>query len=488
MIGRKVWQWCSTREALLLVLIPVAAALVASYLLPQVPAYVRADKFRYQSWLSERQVQFKTWTPLLTAIGAFYVRETLWFRVFLALLAFVLLVMLGEQLHTWFGPQAVRQPSSFYDEAEAEALSSSLPYEQAVRQIQQYLQRSVVQAGEQNNTYLYTSRHAWARASTALSILGLLLLVIGLSIQARWGWQQPDIEVLPYKNVAVESESALKLRLLDPQPYSPGTATQAAPTANLQIDDQTVLPIQLGVPVRHRGYRYLWVSKGGPSVQLSAHRTSDPEQPLDLRYYEMQPQKEKALQFTFAYGQESDHQFILSEDKVVGWLRWDQEPSLANEGSLGFYLWMFGEDGQDLGQVSFEPQASEQDMTTLQATFGDVGYRLQVAQYIVLDIAHQPGRWVRWLGGALLALGACGLLVPQRQIWIQASAVGDGTRIKIREKRQGLIQSRNNAPGAWVAQLRASLGTLVSLEHDPSREQGHSLSSNHNHTTHKGHQ
>lgn len=487
MIGRKVWQWCSTKEALILLLIPVVVSLIASYLLPQAPAYLRSDKFRYQAWLSDREVEFTTWTPLLVNTGAFYIRETLWFRVLVTLLAFVLLITLAEQVFSLFGPTAVRKPPTFYDAAEAQSLSSPLPYEQAVRQVQQNLQHALVQADEPDTTYLYASHHAWVRASTALRLLGLLLLVSGLAIQTRWGWRQSDIQVLPYENVALEQGSALQLRLLDPQPYSQSRVLQTVPTAELQIAGQTVLPIQFDVPVQRRGYRYRWVSKGGPSVRLRAYRTSDRDQPLTLYNYAVQPTQETTLQFTFAYGKETDHQFILSEDKIVGWLRWDQNPSSANEGSLGFYLWIFGEDGQKLGEIWFEQVQSEQDTTTLQAILEDVVYRLEVVQYIVLDVAYQPGRWVLWLGWALLALGMLGLLVPQRQIWIKVSAASDNTEIKIREQRQGLIQGSSRRSGDLAAQLDHILQTPAPFKNSSPPEQNQDLSTGQNDTTHKAH-
>jgi hypothetical protein len=229
------------------------------------------------------------------------------------------------------------------------------------------------------------------------------------------------------------------------------------------------LPIRLGVPVRHRGYRYLWVSQGGPSVRLHAWRVSDPERPLTLYDYAVRPQPATSLQFNFVPGQESERLFILSEDKVVGSLFWDDEQT-ASADRPAFYLWVFGEDGQRLGAQPFEPVESESGTPTQQATVGDVIYRLEIAHYIVLDIAYRPGLWILWLGGALLVLAGPSFLVPARQTWIKVTQEQESVSIQAREERQGLISSHNKRHDT-LSQLADVLQAQTTLEHDPSHDQ-----------------
>jgi hypothetical protein len=455
-IGQRVWQWCSTKTALLLFLLPVAMALIASYLLPQAPSHIYTDSFRYQEWLSERQVEFKNWTPLLTTIGAFHIRETLWFPVLLALLGFVLLVSLGEQIRLLFLVETEPKPPTFYDSTDAVSLTSNLSREQTIPLVQRLLRQHTVHREEQGTTYLYGGRHTWARAGAAVIYLGLLLLVGGLAIQARSGWRQQEIRVLPYENVGLGPNGALQVRLIDVQPVAQDDAEPSAPTATLQIAGETILPIQLGVPARHRGYRYLWVSKGGPSVQLSAYRVSDPTRSLTLYDYAIRPSQSDSLQFSFASGQDPDRQFILSEDQVVGWLRWQDTETPEDVNGPRFQLWLFGEDGQELGVETFQPKG---DAATLHAVIGDVDYRLEVARYIVLDIAHQPGQWLLWLGGALLALGALGLLVPRKRIWTRIAAENDRLLVQVREQTKGVLRLRGNKRSNITARLRDALGS-----------------------------
>lgn len=483
-IGQRVWQLCSAREALLLFLIPIAIALTATYLLPQAPAQLYADNLQYQEWLSARQVAFKNWTPLLTSIGAFHIRQTLWFRSLLTLLAFVLLISLGEQLRLLLSPVLVRKPAPFYNSTDATSIVSDLSYDEALRKIRNVFQWRLVQSEGPGTAYLYGGRHTWARASTAVIYLGLFGVVSGLALQARVGWWQSGIQVLPYEDVALGPGGTLQLRLLDIQPAHQDQDTQPVPVAKLQIAGQTVLFVELGVPIHHRGYRYLWVSRGGPSVRLSAFRVSDSEHALTLYDYAVSPLKADALQFSFASGQDPDRQFILSEDKVVGWLRWETTERSASEDRQTFQLWLFGEDGQELGRETFEQVESEQDTTVQQAVIGDVLYRLEVARYIVLDIAYQPGQWLLWLGGVLLALGSLGKLVPQTRIWAQVSQETGQIVVKVRDQTEGLLGTRDNA-SRLIARLRSALETSNSFEHAAAQPQAEDLSPEQTDTRHR---
>jgi len=483
-IGRRVWQWCSTKTALLLFLLPTATALIASYMVPQAPAHLYTDALRYQDWLSARQIEFKNWTPLLGAIGAFRIRETLWFRALLALLVFILLISLGEQIRLLLEPELVHKPSVFHTSTDTISLTTSFPSLQTTRLVRQMLGPRTLQVEEDGTFYLYADRRAWARASAAVIYLGLLLLAGGMAIQTRGGWRQPEIQVLPYKDVAIGPSEALHIRLVDIQTGIQDGAEQSATIANLQIAGQTILPIQLGVPARHRGYRYLWVSRGGPSVQLSAYRVSDNERALNLYDYAVRPIEAGSLQFSFASGQDPNRQFILSEDKVVGWLRWDDTGDAAGENTPKFHLWLFGENGQELGAETFE---AGQDPTILHARIGDIDFRLKIARFIVLDIAHQPAEWVLWVGGALLGLGILGQAIPHTQIWALVLAANEHTVVKVRVQHMGLLKRRGNEQKRVAARLRDALDP-TSFDHVAAQQQVRALSPEQGHITHRNDQ
>jgi hypothetical protein len=408
-----------------------------------------------------------------------------WFRVILVLPLFVLLVSLGEQVRLLIAPQEVQRPSSYYDSTDTHAVVSTLSFEQTIAQAQHILGPRTTLVKEENTAHLCAGRRTWARAGTALLFLGLLVLVGGLAVESRAGWKQSEIRVLPYEDVSLGPDGSLQLRLLDIQAADDGSEAQLGSTANLQVASQTVLPVQLGVPVRHRTYRYLWVSKGGPSVRLRASRVSDPERPLTLYEYAVRPQPAQSLQFSFALGQDSDHQFIVSEDKTVGWLHWEENDESAGTDSPDFQLWLFDVDGQELGVESFRQIEGGGDTDRLRAVIGDTSYDLQVSRYIVLDIAHQPGRWLFWLGGALLALGGAGLAIPRATIWAQISAGGDQVVLKAREETAGLSGLLGKRARTTVTRLRSVLTDSEPNEQTDTRQRSHDRQSLQNPTTHR---
>jgi hypothetical protein len=449
-IGQRVWQWCCRKESLLLVLVPVAVALVLSYLLPQISAHLRADPASYQEWLSARQIEYKTWTPFLKASGAFHIQDTPWFRILLALLAFVTLISLGNQIGLLLRSAAVRRPDAFYDVASAadsaDAAALHLlppPLEHALPQVLRFIEnRAKVDASrirqETNDgkTYIYASRNAWIDARWAAVLLGLLLIVVGVAGNGRWGWRQPAIQILPGKDAVVGPGDDLAIHLLN---------TESSPSGNdrarLEVEGKYQALVKVGAPAFHRGYRYRWDGRGGPSVQLQAFRVTDLNTPLALYNYTVRPEPEEMLLFAFPPAeptQESEWHFIVPDYKVVGLLRWSQEPGADESGEPGFDLWIFDEDGTERGKPSFKEQASTGSQAVFQATLEEIIYELVADQYIVLDVAYQPGYWALLAGGALVAVGALGYLISRLQIWARVSPLTTQVEVRMRERRRGI--------------------------------------------------
>jgi hypothetical protein len=363
-IGRWIWQRCSATGTLLLFLIPTLLALTASHVLPQIPAHLRSDAFGYQESLSEMQVQFKNWTPFLEAIGAFHIEDTLWFRLLLAGLAFTLLISLADQLR---------------------------------------------------DIHVHRERASWTRAGAAATYLGLLFLVIGLAANARWGWQQDNVHIPPNEPVSTGPGGKHHIQLVS-------IRTEPTETLEIEVDGSRPLSIRWGARGRRGGYRYEWVSKGGPFVQVQAQGANG--ESLTLYNYEPRPRPVKTLQFAFdpqAPEHEADRLFIVADTKVVGRLVWLNKNAVNGE-KPRFYLWTFGEDRRaplaDQEFVAAEPAGSHD---TLVAQIGDVTYVLDVTRYVIVQVAYQPGFWALWTGGGLLVAGVLTSLVPRRQTWLSHS-------------------------------------------------------------------
>jgi hypothetical protein len=477
-VDRWIWSRCSAKSTLLLFLIPIALALAASHVLPQIPAHLRSDPIGYQERLSAIQVQFRNWTPFLEAIGAFYIEDTLWFRFLLAVLAFMLLIAFGSEVSDLLALQPIGQPDEFYRSAGAISMSGSLSRDQAVEAVEQTLKtyaRHLRRETHKDRVYLYGGRAGWTRAGMAVVYLGLLFLVGGLAANGQWGWQQPDVQVPPNELILTGPEGNHPVRLVD-------VKTDPIETLEIEVDGSQRLSLKWDAFGRRGGFRYQWASKGGPFVQVRAQRTNG--RGLVLYNYEPGPTPEETLRFAFspqAPQQEADRLFIVSEDKVVGRLAW-----LNKDGGNGdrprFYLWTFGEDGRTpLGEQEFAQPEHEASGNMLTAQIGDVTYTLEVTRYVVLDVAYQPGWWALGIGVILLVAGLSIVLIPRRQTWALVVHQGNGAEVRLRDQGWALVRRHREQEDQMFAQWRAQLGgdesTQVYRKHtvENERNQGYRI-------------
>lgn len=444
-IDRWLWQRCSARETLLGFLALVGVALVLGYVFPQTPVQVRADPVSYQQWLSSIQVRFKTWTPLLDALGMFYVQDTTWFRILVALSAFVLLISTASHINTLREARTIRKPERFYDSSDAINITSPLSPEQVVPAVKEtigaLLGRVQVDA-DGSTTYLYSSRAAWAGSIICVLYAGLLMTMVGLAINGRWGWQQPNVQLLPQVPVSVGPDGSRQIELAN------------APKASTEVVLLTEKGERVSLPqgrTRRRGsYSYQLAAEGGPLVRISAQR--DNGAALTLYDYAVHPQPVEQLVFTFSPavpGEGMDRLFIVSEEKVVARLQWLDESSAQVDGGQRFHLWVFREDGQTL----LGEQEIQADGDAIAVTIGGITYALDISRFFVVNVAYLPGLWILRVGTALAGAGLLAHLLPRQQIWGTVFAQGNATVAQIRFWSRGYAHRFRQAREEALARL-----------------------------------
>jgi hypothetical protein len=455
-VDRWIWQQCSAKRTLLLFMIPLLLALAASSLLPQIPAYVRTNPISYQERLAAIQVQFRNWTPFLEAIGAFSIQDTLWFRLLLAVVAFVLLVSLGQEISDLIAVGSVDQADKLILSAETSGTSTSLPQEQAVQAVRETIEshvRHVHSERKNDRVYLYGGHATWAKAGMAVSYLGMLFLIAGLAINGRWGWRHTDVQLPPNESISIGPGGSHSIQLLE-------VHTGPEETLEVVADGSRPISIRWGTRSRRGRFGYQWVSRGGPFVRLYAQRSDGTK--LTLYNYEPRPSPQETLQFAFgpqASQEEGDRLFIVAENKVVGRLAWENEGDADSE-TPHFHLWTFGEDGLvPLADQQFGVAEDSASGDTLVAQLDDVTYVLEVARYVVVDVAHQPGLWSLWFGGVLLAGGLAINVVPRRQIWASIAPAKDGHEVRMRTKVHSIGGWKRQQPDRPWAELCARVSS-----------------------------
>jgi ResB-like family protein len=451
--GRGLWQWCSSRGALSVLLLLLASALALSYAFPQTPAYVRSDPNTYEEWLSATQVQFKSWTPFLEAIGVFGIHDALWFRVLLAILMFVLLVSLADRASMLVGSGVIRRDPAFYTTPETTMLSSDVSLREASDRVRQAMKRLGLKQQrqtEQGTIYLLGYRTRWAKADTLLVYLGAAFAAAALAVNGTWGWQQSGVHLLPGESVLIGPSRSHEVVLAD----VPAFSDQAA----IRVNQGQQFLIARDHSTFYRGYGYQLAGQSNPWVQVSARR-SDGE-PLVLSDYVARPESRDTLQFAFAAGgsqQETDRLFIVPDEKLVVRLKWlDKACATADQCPYPhFRQWVFEQGGHALvGEAQIE---TDTDTATTQVA--DVVYDWHISRYVIVDVTHQPGRWILGMGICLAALGVLGQMIPRQQVWSEISQHGDKVVIRIRSHSAGLTGRWKQQQNETLAALRAEIGS-----------------------------
>ena len=451
-LGRWLWERCTSKGILLVCLALTAVATALSFALPQVPAQTRANSISHDEWLSVVQVRFKDWTPFLDAAGAFHILEASWFRALLGLAAFMLLVWIGNVVGALFGHRQRSQPDEPRDGYSATAMVSVLPPQQVVDSVQQAMNTLFRRVSRQTsgNVVCLTGRYGgWAPVGSLVLHLGLLSLVCALAVNGRWGWQESALSILPGEPVLVGPRGAHQIELL-------GVA-ESEDKARLRDGTGRQFPLSRGDTVYWRGYRYGWAGDSGPVVEVTA--TDKSGQSLTLSDYSVQPLPAESLRFTFSLSgspsqDESDHLFIVSEERMVARLKWLQpDPSGAQEPAQ-FHLWVFQGDGQTL--IGDSPVAAGNETSSV--LIGGVRFSLSFTRSIALSVSYQPGTWPLCIGSALAIVGLVSGLVPRRCMQAVIEPDRDVVSIRFSERIAGISWSYRRRRSETIARLRSQLG------------------------------
>jgi hypothetical protein len=430
----------------------LASTLALSYVFPQTPAYVRSDPNTYEEWLSTIQVQFKGWTPFLAAIGVFGVRDALWFRVLLATLLLVLVVSLAERASTLAGSGAIRRSSAFYRTPDSTRLSSVVSRDEASDSVLQAMGQLGLRwqrRSEPDTIYLWGYRARWANADMLLVYLGMGFIVAALAVNGTWGWQQNGVHLLPGETTLIGPSRSHEVVLVDAPPRS----SQALIRANRGQP----IPISRDRSTFHRGYSYQLASQSNPLVQVCARRNDGST--LALSDYAARPESRTALRFAFAAEasqQEADRLFIVPDEKLVVRLQWLNSECASADACPHPHLhqWVFEQGGQTLvGEAQIETETG-----AARTQIADVVYDWRVSRYVVVDVTHQPGRWVFGSGMGLAAIGLLGQMIPRQQVWSEIRQQGDRVVVEIRSHSAGLTKRWHRHRDETLAALRDEIG------------------------------
>lgn len=388
---RTVWRVLSSRATLTLALALVGAGVTALLLLPQAPPDARADPVAYSRWEALARQREGAFFEVANTIGLNNVVNAAWWRVSLAagitLCALRLFGQLGDLAF------AHRKSMPRFDEERLQVIYDAPPLDALTQALR--AQRLTVKPV--NETLLVASSPVTATLASMLFHAGVTVLLIGLLVQAVWGWSLSERQLTPAAPLTLPDRRTLVLN----EAGQITLGNQAIPLPELGV---TASLDSLSVRVRQRlpGYR-VSAERGGVSLGLLSSSFS--------------PAKPEA--FVFFSESENEH-FIAAPDGAIALaLRQvgTQQPALE-----AFAL----PSGELLLQTEVQPVVKA----------GAVLFRFDPTTGAVVDVSHYPGLLLLVLGSVLGGLGLLGiLLLPSRRLvvqrhehWLECYARGRGVR------------------------------------------------------------
>jgi len=452
--------------AVLSILLAVAV-LLALLFSPQHPG-PSANATELARWTSDAQERFGRWYDALSALGVFSVSTAVWLRGLLALSALTLMVSLADGAaqvaRAWRHPD-VRRTESFFRTTPG-AAEWHVPQERFV--LVEVLAQKLAWPGwlpwkrlrirprqeeASQTSYLCQDWLTWRRMGTLLTHLGLLSMLTGVALNARLGWRQEGVMLMPGQAVPLVGQPELSLRLEGMEGW--GTEGQAEGRVALGGPGVSSLagPVTVGRPYTAHGVT-VYQRDVGPILRVSARDAdgvtagsgTSASIPLADASADMESADEVRLWFT----ESRVEHYLLIEDirKVVRLVLYRQGET-----------WDPHRDELQIEVYAGDLDAPEAQRSIVGGGLVDIkgiAYEFAWEQYAVLDVVRSSGQWLVRVGMGLALLGlAVTLLLPPARLWLRVVAEGRETCVV------GLAGEMSGGPellAAWLAGWRQRLG------------------------------
>jgi len=453
-----LWQVLASPKMAALLSAALALAVLLTLLFsPQRPG-PSAEADLLAQWTSEAQERFGRSYDTLSALGVFDVGRAAWFRVLLALSALTLAVGLADGLvrtvRAWRGPDVRRiggAAACQWPIAEARAATTAalaqrmawpawLPW----RRFRLRPRRSEAEGA----SYLYHDGRGWRQVGTSLAHLGLILILLGVALDARLGWRQEGLMLMPGQVARLDGQADVSLRLESVEGLGP--VEGATSRVVLAGPKGTSLPggVTVGHPYTAHGLT-VYQRAVGPVFRVSAHDVDGPAPgsetgspiPLADASTDMAPADEVRLAFT----ESRTEQYLLMPDirkivRVVLYRQGEVWDARLDELHIEVYA----------GNLE-APEARERLVGGGSVEIKGIVYSFSREQYAILDVVRSSYQWLARLGMGLALLGLlAATLVPATCLWVRVTG----------DEETSLVELGGETPGGaeTLARWRRRLG------------------------------
>ena len=424
----RLYRALASDRVLAVVAVLVGAALLASLLLPQLPAD-RSEPEAAARWLAETAGQFGSLGGLMAGVGVFNLWNSFWFQALAGLLAFILLLRLGLAIGNALRRLRNPDPRAAASQAQRWPLHAAVHLEQDAGSagLQQDLVNEgwrVVSTTQGGNDLVIAER---SRAGVIAPILvtgGLLVVLVGLWLGQLVGWQESGLTLAPGETVVLANhpDSALSAG-----PDVDGALSEISIDRGASVSE--TVTFSAGGAARLDGIALNRRSQG-PALAVSAAGPGG--ETLQLQRMEAQPESAPSLTLVFDQPR-SEQVFLLPDRQLVFSIV--SFPALPERGFSGptFLVQAFR-----AGQR--EPLLNAFVDGDASLSVGEDMLHLSAGQFITVDVSYDPTRPLIWLGMALAILGiALALWRPAGQLLLSVP----------RESGHIAVQASLNPAWSW---------------------------------------
>jgi hypothetical protein len=405
------WQFASSRRVLAGILSALAALVLLSALIPQMPGEIAADQAAAVRWLATRAQQANVVDRIVGALGLFNIYGSLIWWVLCGLLFVSLTVRLADDLRSSWRLWSTGLHGDAPGTPVTETVNTPLPEVAQTLQDELIANFSMVQASDRDGSLILSAQRSrtgiWARP---IVLLGGALWLIGLWISGQMAWRESALSLSPGRSVRLAHRPSIMIQLARAEPPQ---IELSHPGGNVRLNIGTPWPGYWGGITFHTTGRM-------PAVTVEA--TTDTGQRLALQPL-MESSLEPQLTLDFPHVQTESGFAVPDRGVVFRLVSFEHLPeNLASGPAL---LVQAFEAGQS------EPVYSQFITADTTVEIEGVHYLLRLTQSLMLTAAHDPGSlWV--LAGATLVWIGCliGLLKPYQGWQVSLSPARGGTQVR----------------------------------------------------------
>jgi cytochrome c biogenesis protein ResB len=424
-----LWRAGSSASALIGLSALLTATLIVAAIFPQQPGGL--EPAAAQQWLLTTATSYRSFGPLLRALGAFNVFEGTWIRILLAVFAYLLLLRLADQGRAvWHMLRRTPALPPLPTGLPAQEVTLPAPLGLALARVQDVLRRrfhTVIVESTPAQGQIYAERRRCGAVGPLLIYLGLLGLLLGLLIQDVAGWQMADIALAPAGHTTLARGGRLQITLdgiAGPESVEDPRQGDAVSTVTLTQADGHSCTVHIGHS-RTARCGNLWIVQRatGPALAVSARDGAG----RGLMLQSLAPGGEVSAEIHLLFRQTQTEQAFAEPTRNIAFrvVSYTALPEREINAPV-FLVEAYRGDNPD-------PLLSQLVQDTATIALDDVVYTLQRDRHAVFEVAYLPGLWLLLFGGLLILAGAIlALGWRHSQIWVNTAVRDDSVRVVIR--------------------------------------------------------